>query len=543
MAYRIGIDVGSTTTTWATVSRDDGTPERVDGGSVESVAGLIDGALVVGAEASDASRLQESTRGFVDRLGESDAIILGGTPYGAETLVGRLIASVVATASGRLGSAPGAVVIVHDDSLDEFRVGLLTEAARVAGVPMADVVMVSRSAARAAAPSAAAAGLETVAGASMLGWVHRPAPTTAAGATGIGATEVGIAATGAAAGAAGTAAVAAGLGDGVAHASAAMAPPVAPAGPAGTPLSAPTGAGPAGSPLSPPAGAPGTPITAPAGPAGTPLTPPAGPTGTPVTPTAGPTGTSLPGPAAATEGTPIAPTTGSSGISRAITRPRRLPIIVGASVAAVAVVAVVAVAINNDDTPSTAPAATTLVVESTAPNGSDPTDTTAAIDTTVPIAATASRCVQGQWTMRNQTFADFFSSMMAGAAGGEIVATGVSGAVSIEVAEDGTWTIDYDAWTINASLPTVGGEMSVTIDGVDVSNGTFNDDGTYSFSGVSMGSTMTSTARVNGVDVPIPPVDRTSQTIGGIGSFTCAGDTLELTVPESGGSFIMDRTG
>ncbi|MBI4936430.1 MAG: hypothetical protein HY828_21335 [Actinobacteria bacterium] len=529
MAYRIGIEVGAANTTWATVSRELSGAERVDGGTVESIAGVIDGNLVVGAEAADVARLQEPTRGFVDRLGESEAIVLGGTPYGVETLVGRLISSVIRTATDRLGAAPGAVVIVHDDSLDEFRVGLLTEAARVAGVSMADVVMVSRSEARAAAPSPASpTGLETVTGASMLGWVRRPAPLAASGTVGIGATEVGIAATGAAAGAAGTAAVAAtGLGDGVATANAAMAPP---AGPAGTPLGAPTGAGPAGSPLTPPAG-----------PAGTPLTPPAGPAGTPLTPTAGPTGTALPGPAAGPGGTPLAPTSsGSSVVGRAL-RPRRLPIIIGASVAAVAVVAVVVVAVNDDDPPSTAPAPT-VVTDSSATSDSSAVDTTAAADT-VPVVEEASRCVQGQWTMRNESFAAFFSGMMAGAGGGEIVATGVSGSVSIDVAEDGTWTLTYETWTLTASLPSVGGEMSVTIDGVDVSTGTFQDDGTYSFSGVSMGTTITSSAVIDGVAVPIPPIDRSSQVVDGSGSFTCAGDELTLTVPESGGSFTMDRTG
>jgi hypothetical protein len=529
MAYRIGIEVGAANTTWATVSRDDNGPERVDGGTVESVAGLVGGELVVGAEIGDPTQLQDVARGFVGRLGESDAIVLGGTPYGAEALVGRLIASVIRTASDRLGAAPGAVVIVHDDSLDEFRVGLLTEAARVAGVPMADLVMVSRSEARAAAPSPASpTGLETVTGASLLGWARRPAPAAAAGTAGIGATEVGIAATGAAAGAAGTAAIAAtGLGDGVATASAAMAPP---AGPAGTPLTPPTAAGPAGSPLSPPAAAPGTP-----------LTPPAGPAGTPLTPTAGPTGTTLPGPAAGAEGTPLAPTTSvAGGVAKAL-RPRRLPIIIGASMAAVVVVAVVVVAVNNDDPASTTPAST-IVSDSTITRDSGATDSTVAADTVPVVVATPSRCVQGQWTMRNESFADFFSSQLA-ASGGAIVATGVSGSVAIEVAEDGTWTLTYDAWTLTASLPEASGEMSVTIEGVDVSMGTFQDDGTYSFSGGSVGTTITSSATVNGVAVPIPPVDQTQQVVGGTGAFTCTGDVLELTVPASRASFIMDRTG
>ncbi len=214
MAYRIGIEVGPEQTTWASVNRDASGHERVDGGVIESVAGVVDGEVVVGEDATDPGRVQEVTRGFVQRLGESDAVMLGGTPYGVETLIGRLVGAANSKATQQLGSAPGGVVIVHDDGLDEFRVGLLTEAARLAGVPLADVVMVSRSEALAASPATTApAGWETVAGAALLGWTRRPDPNATVGS--VGAAELGIAA----ASAGGAAVAATALGEGMAGAS------------------------------------------------------------------------------------------------------------------------------------------------------------------------------------------------------------------------------------------------------------------------------------------------------------------------------------
>lgn len=497
MAYRIGIEVGPEQTAWASVNRDVSGNESVDGGVIESVVGVVDGEVVVGEDATDPSRVQEVTRGFVQRLGESDAVMLGGTPYGVEALVGRLIAAAVHEASQLHGSPPGGVVIVHADGLDEFRVGLLTEAARLAGVPLADVMMVSRSEALAASPaSAAPAELETVAGAALLGWTRRPDPNVTAGS--VGATELGIAA----ASAGGAAMAATALGEGMASASATLTP-TAGVGPAGTPLSAPS-----------------------AGPTGSPLTPPTGPTGSPLGPV---------------------PTPGSSGIPGVLKRPRKIPMIIGASVAAVAVATTVVVATNNDDSSSTSPSTTTVVSEPgvTIPTPITDATTDPTVETTIAaVVPNAAACVQGEWTMRNDTFAEFFASSMAAEGEGELIATGVSGSITIDVAPDRTWTTTYNAWTISASMPSIGADAEIVIDGTDVSIGTFDDDGTYGFTGVSVGTTIDYNATVAGMAFPIG-IDRTTQVIEGGGSFTCSGDEMMLTVDASasGGAFVMDRTG
>ena len=147
--------------------------------------------------------------------------------------------------------------------------------------------------------------------------------------------------------------------------------------------------------------------------------------------------------------------------------------------------------------------------------------------------------------MRNDTFAEYFASNVASLGEGELIATGVSGSVMIEVAADGTWTVNYSAWALSASMPTIGADVSIVINGVDVSTGTFKDDGTYAFSGVSIGTTINFSATVDGVAFPIPPMERSTQVIDGGGTFTCSGDEMMLTVDTSasGGAFVMDRTG
>ena len=527
MEYRIGIEFGPEQTSWVTVGRDGSGPERVDGGEIESVVGLVDGEVVVGEGAADQGGVQEVTRGFVQRLGESDAVILGGTPYGVEALIGRLIAAAVHAAGQLHGSPPGGILIVHEDGLDEFRKGLLTEAARLAGVPVSDVVLVSRSEALAAQPEQRGpGGSATANGAAHLGWKLRP--DSLASSVGLGASELGVAATGTAAGAGGAAVVATALGDSVAGASAgaALTTPAG-VGPAGTTLSAPAGAGPAGSPLPTPATGPtGSPLTPPAGPAGTPLTPPTGPTGSPLGPV---------------------PTPGSGGIPRVLKRPRKMPMIIGAGVAAVAVATTVVVATKDADSSSTSPTTTvvsgadntilTSITEAT-------TETTVETTSTTPAPAVPA-CLPGVWTARNESFAEYFSTTMGVLGEGEVVADGVSGSVQVDIAEDGTWTVTHNAWTMSASAPALGATVTITIDGVDVSTSAFNPDGTYAFTEVTVGSAVTFSATVGGMAFPVPEIDDSPTMTSGSGTYTCSGDELVLSVdaPGGGGAFILDRTG
>ncbi|MBI4932975.1 MAG: hypothetical protein HY828_03790 [Actinobacteria bacterium] len=357
MTYRVGIDVGSAHTTWAVVAgSSDGT---VDSGTIESAVGVLpDGQLVAGSALAGATTV---VRDFVPRLGDSAPVMVGTTPYGAEALTALLVATVVDTARRQHGSDPTAVVMIHDDGLDQYRAGQLTEAARLAGIAPSAIVLAARS------DATAAGGTSVAAGGAKLGWARVPDPVAPAAAGGVAMGAAG----GAAVAATGIGAAALIADSGAATASAAA--PIAPAGPAGTPL-APTGpagtplqpAGPSGTPLQP-AGPTGTPIQPAAGPGGTPLQPPAaGPGGTPLTPGAGPAGSPLPGATPPPTVPVTAPVTTGIGVPKP-----KIPTWVTIAAGGAAVVAVgvgIAVIASGDDENPTL-GGSEVVVDATDANG------------------------------------------------------------------------------------------------------------------------------------------------------------------------------
>ena len=309
MTYRLGIDVGPTHTTWATIA--DGPKHRPATGHVENIVGLrADGGVVAGEAVHTSADVLHTATEFMGRMGQSEPLMVGSTPFGAESLVGHVLATVLAAARDLHGGEPSAVVLVHDDGLDQYRTELLGEAARLAGVPTTAISVASRSEALAAGGGAV--------GAAALGWQRTPDPEVPGSNT--AATVAGGAAAGGAVG--GALAAALGGGSGVAEALGSA------AGPMGTPLSAaaapgtPLGAAP-GAPLSAPGAAPGAPLSAPGAAPGTPLTPGGAAPGTPLTPPAGaapgsplPTGGAAPGtpitPGGAAPGTPLTPPSGAA---------------------------------------------------------------------------------------------------------------------------------------------------------------------------------------------------------------------------------------
>lgn len=145
MTWGLGIDVGDARTRWASIRS--GPRGEVTTGSFPAVGGAhADGSLVVGdaVAATPPGALVQSVTGFIARLGESEPMILAGTPYGVEALVGRLIDDSLEQARMAQSDGPLAVVLVHDDGLDQFRAGLLVEAARLAGISPSDIVLAPR---------------------------------------------------------------------------------------------------------------------------------------------------------------------------------------------------------------------------------------------------------------------------------------------------------------------------------------------------------------------------------------------------------------
>ncbi len=535
MAYRLGIDVGERVSDWVALGRERGVDSPLASGTVDSVAALIDGVVLAGSQVASADRASGYVAtGFARRLGDAEPIMVGGTPFGAESLVGHLVASIVSDARAMLGSEPGAVVLVHDDDLDDYRRSLWAEAGRLAGIPLAQLTLLPRTEAVARSAAAGAGGVNAAAGAAKLGWERHPDLPGPDPSSTLGAAAAGAGA--AAAGGGILAATVLGGGEAIAAAPAS----VAGVGPVGSPLS-----GPVGGPLSAPAGPTGTPLSPPTGPAGSPLSPPAGPTGSPLSPPAGPTGTPLSPPAGPT-GTPLG-TAARKGAVHAAKRSYRIPIVAGSIVGAGLIAGVAVLAAGGDD-PVAAPPATVVVdvvdvTEVTTDTGVSSATTEVVVASTAP-ASTAPvidgvpACTLGRWVMDNDSFAAIWAATAAGEGVGGTLDS-VTGTVTVDVDEDGLWTSTYSDWgfTIGAD----GVVITMTITGSDTSSGSFADDGTFTFTDTATNTVVTMTAIVDGVSVPVPPQSDTQSAFTGVGTYVCEGDTMTVDTEANRGSIVMIR--
>jgi actin-like ATPase involved in cell morphogenesis/ElaB/YqjD/DUF883 family membrane-anchored ribosome-binding protein len=133
----LSVDLG---TTWTAAGLSSGgapavVPLGVDGPAMPSVVAVVAGEIVAGNAAVRAavSDPASAAREFKRRLGDTAPIVLGGTPYGPETLMGHLLAHVVAVVTGQVG-APDAVTLTHPAVFGEYKLDLMREAARVAGL-------------------------------------------------------------------------------------------------------------------------------------------------------------------------------------------------------------------------------------------------------------------------------------------------------------------------------------------------------------------------------------------------------------------------
>ena len=119
-------------------------------GSLRTAVGVDGVGQLQVVDTDRGAALAHETTGFAAALGGSEPIMVGATPYGAEALVAAVLSAVLEVNAVATGGPPDALAIVHDDDLDPFRASLLTEAARLAGVPTERVVLVARAMANAA---------------------------------------------------------------------------------------------------------------------------------------------------------------------------------------------------------------------------------------------------------------------------------------------------------------------------------------------------------------------------------------------------------
>ncbi|MGH9119095.1 MAG: Hsp70 family protein, partial [Acidimicrobiales bacterium] len=137
MTYRLGIDLGTTYTAAAIAS--DGKVEIVPLGNraatIPSVIFLRDDGTVLAGEAASRRALSDPQRvaqEFKRRLGDPTPIVLGGTPYSAESLMAKLLAWVVERVTERQGGPHDRVALTYPANWGPYKRDLLDQAIRMA---------------------------------------------------------------------------------------------------------------------------------------------------------------------------------------------------------------------------------------------------------------------------------------------------------------------------------------------------------------------------------------------------------------------------
>jgi Tol biopolymer transport system component/actin-like ATPase involved in cell morphogenesis len=133
MAYRLGVDIG-TTYTAAAVFRA-GATEMVGLGNramqIPSVLYLKpDGSFLVGeaAEARSTAEPERVVREFKRRIGDPVPLLVAGSPFSAEALTARLLSHVVGVAAERQGEPPEAITVAHPANWGSYKMELLRQA-------------------------------------------------------------------------------------------------------------------------------------------------------------------------------------------------------------------------------------------------------------------------------------------------------------------------------------------------------------------------------------------------------------------------------
>jgi actin-like ATPase involved in cell morphogenesis len=139
----LGVDLGTTWTAAAGGRAGASEPIALDdhGAAMPSVVALVDGTFLAGSRAVRAAAADPTcaAREFKRRFGDTTPIVVAGTPLGAETLTGHLLAAVVAGAADA-GTRPDRVVLTHPATWGDYKLDLLREAGRVAQLTSVDLV-------------------------------------------------------------------------------------------------------------------------------------------------------------------------------------------------------------------------------------------------------------------------------------------------------------------------------------------------------------------------------------------------------------------
>jgi len=143
MGSRLGVDLGTTWTAAAvTTDTTEALPLGSRGNAMPSVVAL-DGDTLVAGDAAEARLDADPSCGAREvkrRLGDTAPFVIAGRPFGAEALMGAMLAHTLTKANERLGGAPDAVVLTHPANWGEYKLDLMREIGRLAGREDVDLV-------------------------------------------------------------------------------------------------------------------------------------------------------------------------------------------------------------------------------------------------------------------------------------------------------------------------------------------------------------------------------------------------------------------
>jgi molecular chaperone DnaK len=137
VTYDLGIDLG-TTYTAAAVRRNDRVEIATLGNraaAVPSVVFLREDETILTGEAANRRALAEPdrvAREFKRRVGDPTPLMLGGTPYSAQSLMAKLLHWVMGAVAEREGGPASHVAVTHPANWGPYKKGLLEEALRLA---------------------------------------------------------------------------------------------------------------------------------------------------------------------------------------------------------------------------------------------------------------------------------------------------------------------------------------------------------------------------------------------------------------------------
>jgi actin-like ATPase involved in cell morphogenesis len=139
MGYELGVDLGTTYTAAAT--HRDGSVQIVELGNrtatIPSVIFLTENDEILTGEAANRRAVTEPgrvAREFKRRIGDPTPILLGGSPYSAESLSARLLEWVIGRVTEREGEAPGRIAVTHPANWGPYKLDLLHQAFRLANL-------------------------------------------------------------------------------------------------------------------------------------------------------------------------------------------------------------------------------------------------------------------------------------------------------------------------------------------------------------------------------------------------------------------------